>query len=85
MDHHYKTLEIQPGASQDEIRVAYRKMMLKYHPDKFDGNDEKCKQIVIAYNKLRNPDSGLENESFMSLHEYIVMRLRGMVSSTDTS
>ena len=47
MDHHYKTLEIQPGASQDEIRVAYRKMMLKYHPDKFDVMMKNVNRLLL--------------------------------------
>lgn len=36
----YKTLEINPGASWEEIEKAYKKMARKYHPDRFQSANE---------------------------------------------
>ena len=59
-DNAYKILEIDPKASQDEIKSAYRKMAKKYHPDKLRGQDpsmiigaeEKFRQVQKAYETL---------------------------------
>ena len=56
-DTHYITLGISNIASQDEIKKAYRKLSLKYHPDRNNNNKEKCeiyKKITEAYNILSN-------------------------------
>ena len=50
----YAALEIQKTDSQDEIKRAYRKVVLKNHPDK-GGDVEKFKQIGKAYRILTNP------------------------------
>ncbi len=46
---------IEKGASQKEIKIAYRKLSLKYHPDrnKDEKDVEKFKEIVEAYQFLR--------------------------------
>jgi len=52
---YYEILGIQKGASQKEIKNAYRRLSLKYHPDrnKEEKNDEKFKKIIEAYQFLR--------------------------------
>ena len=53
----YHILGIKPGASQKEIKNAYRQLSLKYHPDRNKENDsEKFKKIAEAYQKLRQEE-----------------------------
>ncbi|XP_051558732.1 dnaJ homolog subfamily B member 1-like [Myxocyprinus asiaticus] len=54
---YYSVLGIQKGASDDEIKKAYRKQALKYHPDKnkSPGSEEKFKKIAEAYDVLSDP------------------------------
>lgn len=54
---YYKVLGIEKGASEDDIKKAYRKMALKYHPDKnkSPNAEEKFKQVAEAYEVLSDP------------------------------
>ena len=51
---YYKILGINKGASDDDIKKAYRKLALKYHPDKnrAAGAEEKFKEVAEAYEVL---------------------------------
>lgn len=54
----YEVLGISRGASSDEIKKAYRKLAMKYHPDKNSGSKEaedKFKEIQKAYDVLSDP------------------------------
>lgn len=51
---YYHTLGVQPGASQEEIKKAYRKLAAKHHPDR-GGDAEEFKKVQEAYDYLSNP------------------------------
>ncbi len=53
---YYKTLGVDKGSTQDEIKKAYRKLVKKYHPDvnKEDGAEDKFKEVQESYEILSN-------------------------------
>src|SRR5437762_3967251 len=55
----YQTLGVARSASDAEIKTAYRKQAMTYHPDRNNGSkeaEEKFKQITEAYDVLRDPN-----------------------------
>ena len=50
-------LGLNDGVSEEEIKKMYKKLALKYHPDKNNGKDEKFKELKIAYDTLTNNES----------------------------
>ncbi|MFW6172145.1 MAG: molecular chaperone DnaJ [Elusimicrobiota bacterium] len=64
---YYNTLGVSRDASQDEIKKAYRKLALKYHPDRTKGDkqaQEKFKEINQAYEVLSDPDKRKRYDQF---------------------
>jgi len=49
---YYNILGIEKGASEEEIKKAFRKKAHKFHPDKKDGDEEKFKEVNEAYQVL---------------------------------
>lgn len=52
----YDLLGVKPDASDNELKKGYRKMALKFHPDKPTGDTEKFKEISEAYDILSDAD-----------------------------
>jgi curved DNA-binding protein CbpA len=54
---HYDILQVKPDASADEIQHAYRKLAMRYHPDRNPAPDAAAKMADIneAYETLQNP------------------------------
>ena len=48
---YYKVLGIQKGANEDQIKKAYRKMALKYHPDKVLTQNTNCIESYTLFRK----------------------------------
>jgi len=56
---YYEVLEVGRNATEDEIKRAYRRLAMKYHPDRNPGDksaEEKFKELAEAYEVLSNPD-----------------------------
>jgi len=55
----YQTLGVARGSSDADIKLAYRKLAMTYHPDRNNGSkeaEERFKSITEAYDVLRDPD-----------------------------
>ncbi len=66
MTDYYSTLGVSKGASQDEIKKAYRDLALKYHPDRNPSKEatERFKAINEAYAVLSNEDKRKQYDAY---------------------
>ena len=63
----YEVLGVDRSASEDEIKKAYKRMAIKYHPDRNPGNkeaEEKFKEAAEAYEVLHDPDKKSRYDQF---------------------
>lgn len=68
-DDYYKALGVEKNADLETIKKAYRKLALKYHPDRNPGNrdaEERFKKISEAYAVLSDPEKRKQYENFGS-------------------
>lgn len=69
----YKVLGVSPDASDEEIKKAYRKLAMKYHPDRNPGDAEaarKMQQINEAYDQIKNPEKARAQSAYGSQGSY---------------
>lgn len=68
----YEILGLKPGASQEEIKKAYRNLIKQYHPDQYGDNplknlaEEKMREINAAYDMLTKNNGNSYNNSYSS-------------------
>ena len=81
---YYDVLGISRDASDQQIKSAYRKLAVKYHPDKNPGDrdaEEKFKEAAEAYSVLSDPEKRTEgiflvarNASMLSFAAWVMIR-----------
>ncbi len=61
---YYKILGIEKGASEEEIKKAFRKLAHQYHPDKPGGDEAKFKEVNEAYQVVGNAEKRKQYDQF---------------------
>ena len=62
----YKVLGVEPGASDEEIKKAYRRLAKQYHPDLNPGDEvaaRKMKEVNAAYEQIKDPEKYRSSQS----------------------
>ncbi len=90
---YYEVLGVKKNASQDDIKRAYRRMAMKYHPDKNPGNKEaeaKFKECAEAYEVLGNDEKRKRYDQFgheglrgAGVHDFSRMNVEDIFSMFD--
>ena len=81
MNDPYVTLGVTRETSEEDIKKAYKRLAMKYHPDRNDGKDEKFKEIKAAYERIQAGEPGQGSpfspfnhgnaQSFRDLHDIL--------------
>ena len=67
---YYKILEVEKDATPEQIKKAYRKMAMRYHPDKNHGDastEERFKECAEAFDVLSDPQKKQEYDTYGSV------------------
>jgi curved DNA-binding protein CbpA len=81
MKNHYEILGLNPGATDDEIKKAYRKLSVKFHPDKNDGDayfSAMFRQVNEAYAILSDRTKRIAYDKQRNSHQDIDARARAL-------
>lgn len=74
---YYDVLQVPKGASDEQIKRAYRKLALKYHPDKNQGNEEATRKFAEINNGIFHVattcDSAPFDYTFFVLRIYVLV------------
>ena len=69
---YYEILGVERNATKDDLKKAYRKLAMQYHPDRNPGNkesEEKFKEAAEAYEILNNDGSGYGSQGFSDIND----------------
>jgi len=69
LERYYKILGLSSDASMEEVKKAYRKLALQYHPDLKSGQEEVFKEIVQAYEMIKSHQQSTTERRGMSPEE----------------
>lgn len=87
MSDFYQILGVKPDTNLSEIRKAYRKLATMYHPDKPCGNEEKFKEISLAYSVLSDPERRQSYDRSGRIHDRSgrIPEMRGKTYQVDSN
>jgi len=66
----YNTLGVNRGATDEEIKRAYRKLAAQHHPDRAGGDTAKFQEIQSAYETLSDPNKRAQHDNPQSHHQH---------------
>lgn len=92
----YEVLGLKPGASQEEIKKAYRNLIKQYHPDQYGNNplkdlaEEKVREINSAYDMLTKNANTSSNNSYSNTNnnsneKFILSEIRLLIQNQNFS
>jgi len=84
MSTHYHRLNIRPTATLAEIKAAYRKLVLLFHPDR-GGDQQKFVQIADAFAILQDKQKRMEYDSSLSVNSLKASTTPSPTSATTTA
>lgn len=78
IDTHYKRLNVYPADDDATIREAYKRLALRWHPDKSNGDTARFSAITEAYAVLKDPKRRREYDAKLRLEMAVCIQCDGM-------